>query len=196
MSKQPLSRKLSFLSLVIPIYNEEASLPYLRSQLEEWLAKLPCAKYEIILVNDGSKDASLALCTAWAKEDHRVKVVSFSRNFGHQPAVSAGLDYARGEAVLILDADLQDPLSAVPAMIARFEEGYEVVYGQRISRQGETVFKKVTAWAFYRLMQKCVYPDLPKDTGDFRLVSRRVVDLVKAMPEGPLFARTFCLGGL
>ena len=189
MSETCAPRRLSFLSFIFPVYNEEASLPYLRREFEAWLPALEGRRYEVILVNDGSSDSSLALCTAWASVCPQVKVISFSRNFGHQPAVTAGLRSASGEAVVIMDADLQDPLSAVPEMIRRFEEGYDVAYGRRISRQGETVFKKVTAWAFYRLMQKCVYRDLPEDTGDFRLVSRRVVDAVNAMPEGHRFLR-------
>ncbi|MBQ7606603.1 MAG: glycosyltransferase family 2 protein [Desulfovibrionaceae bacterium] len=189
MPEELVPRTLSFLSFVIPVYNEQATLPYLRSQFEEWLPKFGERQYEIVLVDDGSRDASLVFCADWARDCPYVKVISFSRNFGHQPALSCGLSYASGEAVVILDADLQDPLSAVPAMIQRFEEGYDVAYGQRIARQGETVFKKVTAWAFYRIMQRCVYRGLPKDTGDFRLVSRRVVDIVKAMPEEHLFLR-------
>ncbi|MBQ7457496.1 MAG: glycosyltransferase family 2 protein [Desulfovibrio sp.] len=189
MPNQNHARTLSFLSFVIPCYNEEATLPFLRSQMEDWLPNLGDRRYEILLVDDGSRDATLALCTKWASDNPCVKVISFSRNFGHQPAVQAGLAYAKGEAVVILDADLQDPLSAIPTMIDRYEEGFDVAYGMRLARQGETVFKKVTAWAFYRLMQRCVYKDLPKDTGDFRLVSRRVVDIVNAMPEGHRFLR-------
>ncbi|MBQ9537255.1 MAG: glycosyltransferase family 2 protein [Desulfovibrionaceae bacterium] len=189
MQQNCLKRKLSFLSLVIPIYNEEASIPYLRTQLEAFLPSLSCERIEVVLVDDGSTDASRELCEKWAKDSHYVKLVIFSRNFGHQPAVSAGLQYARGEAIVILDADLQDPLSVIPAMIEQYEAGYDVAYGQRIARQGETWFKKFTAWAFYRLMQKCVYKDLPKDTGDFRLVSRAVADSVKSMPESHRFLR-------
>lgn len=182
-------RKLSFLSFVIPVYNEEASLPFLRKELENFLPSLSDVSYEVILVNDGSSDSSLDFCENWAMECAYIKVVSFSRNFGHQPAVTAGLHFAAGEAAVILDADLQDPLTVIPDMITRYEEGYDVVYGQRISRKGETRFKKFTAWAFYRLMQKCVYKDLPMDTGDFRLVSRSVIDVVNAMPEGHRFLR-------
>ena len=189
MPQKCIPRKLSFLSLVIPIYNEQEGLPYLRSQLEAWLPTLGDIRYEVLLVDDGSKDESLTFCLSWAKDCPDIKVISFSRNFGHQAAVTAGLEYAQGEAVVILDADLQDPLTVIPKMIDRYEEGYDVAYGQRISREGETCFKKATAWAFYRVMQHCVYKDLPKDTGDFRLVSRRVVDAVNAMPEGHRFLR-------
>ncbi len=189
MPEQLVPRTLSFLSFVVPVYNEEATLPYMRSQFEVWLPRLGERQYEIVLVDDGSRDASLVFCADWARDCPFVKVISFSRNFGHQAALSCGLSYASGEAVVILDADLQDPLSAVPAMIERYEQGYDVAYGQRIERQGETIFKKVTAWAFYRIMKQCVYKDLPKDTGDFRLVSRRVVDIVNSMPEDHLFLR-------
>ena len=189
MHTNNLSRKLSFLSLVIPIYNEEATLPFLRSELEAFLPSLGNLKWEVVLVDDGSSDSSLSFCEDWARSCDAIKVISFSRNFGHQPAVTAGLKFSSGEAVVILDADLQDPLRVIHDMIARYEEGYDVAYGQRISRDGETKFKKITAWAFYRLMQKFVYRDLPMDTGDFRLVARNVVDAVNAMPEGHRFLR-------
>ncbi|MBR4742559.1 MAG: glycosyltransferase family 2 protein [Desulfovibrio sp.] len=184
-----IPRKLTFLSLVIPIYNEEATLPYLRSKLTSWLPSLEGIQYEVLLVDDGSKDGSLDLCEEWSAQCSAIKVISFSRNFGHQSAVTAGLRYSQGEAVVILDADLQDPLEVIPEMVRRYEEGYDIVYGKRIARSGESTFKKVTAWAFYRLMQRCVYKDLPEDTGDFRLVSRQVVDIVNKMPEGNRFLR-------
>jgi dolichol-phosphate mannosyltransferase len=182
-------RKLEFLSFVFPIYNEEKSLPGLRAALEQWLLSLHDARHEIILVNDGSRDGSLDYCSMWANASPGVKVISFSRNFGHQAAVSAGLRYAAGEAVVIMDADQQDPLETVTEMIARYEEGYDVAYGQRISRKGETFFKRASAWLFYRLMRQCVNKDFPVDTGDFRLVSRRCVDAINAMPESHRFLR-------
>lgn len=144
---------------------------------------------EIILVNDGSRDDSYSQIRKWAAEDPRVRGISFSKNFGHQMAVSAGLAIAKGDAIIIMDADLQDPLDVVPAMIARYCEGYDVVYGQRAERGGETFFKRATAWAFYRLMRRFVHPDLPEDTGDFRLVSRRCLDVVLQMNEQHRFLR-------
>jgi glycosyltransferase involved in cell wall biosynthesis len=161
----------SLLSLVMPMYNEEAVVPFLRSALDEFLQELP-GGVEIILANDGSTDSTLKQIIEWATQDDRVKVINLSRNFGHQIACTAGLDYANGDAVVTLDADLQDPLQVIPQMIERYCEGYDVVYGQRGTRQGETWFKRSTAWLFYRLMRTFVHKELPADTGDFRLLSR------------------------
>ena len=182
-------RSLGFLSFVIPVFNEEETLPYLRETLTAWLPSLGERRVEIVLVDDGSRDGSLLLLEEWAAMDARVKVVSFSRNFGHQSAVTAGLKYAGGEACVIIDADLQDPLEAVHEMIARYEEGYEVAYGQRTRREGESVFKRGTAWLFYRGLEAGMNVPLPLDTGDFRLVSRACVDAVNAMPESHRFMR-------
>jgi len=178
----------ALLSLVFPVFNEAEGLPQLRSSLEAWLKDFQ-QPAEIVLIDDGSRDGSFALIQGWAAEDHRVRGLSFSKNFGHQMAVSAGLAVAQGDAVVIMDADLQDPLEVVPEMIARYREGYDVVYGQRIEREGETLFKRATAWAFYRLMRSFVHPDLPADTGDFRLVSRRCLDAVLRMNEQHRFLR-------
>lgn len=186
-SSQP--RSLSFLSFVIPVFNEEATIPYLREQLTAWLPSLGDIDYEIILVNDGSKDNSLELLEEWASQNTRIKVVSFSRNFGHQPAVSAGLRFVKGEACVIIDADLQDPLNTIHNMIERYEEGYDVAYGQRMARKGESFFKRGTAWLFYRVMDACMPVSLPLDSGDFRLVSRECLDAINAMPESNRFLR-------
>lgn len=175
-------------SLVFPVFDEEEALPHLRAALEEFLPTLgvPC---EIVLVDDGSRDGSYDLIARWAAEDPRVRGVSFSRNFGHQAALSAGLALARGDATVLLDADLQDPLSVIPAMLERYREGYDVVYGQRTTRAGETRFKRATAWLFYRLMRRLVHRALPEDAGDFRLISRRCVDAVLRMNEVHRFLR-------
>ncbi|HEU6437760.1 MAG TPA: glycosyltransferase family 2 protein [Nitratidesulfovibrio sp.] len=188
---QPLRtmRKLSSLSLVIPVYNERETLAYLRAELERWLPSLEDMTTEILLVDDGSTDGSLPILSRWAAEDSRIKVVSFSRNFGHQAAVSAGLQHAIGDAVVIIDADLQDPLDVIHDMITRYEDGYDVAYGQRMARHGETRFKLVTAWLFYRIMRLWVHKGLPVDTGDFRLISRQCVDCINAMPEAHRFLR-------
>ncbi|EPR40841.1 glycosyl transferase family 2 [Desulfovibrio sp. X2] len=182
-------RTLRSISLVIPVFNEVESLGYLRKELERWLPSLGDVTAEVLLVDDGSRDGSLPFLAQWAADDSRVKVISFSRNFGHQAAVSAGLQYARGEAVAVLDADLQDPLDVVHDMIARYEEGYDVAYGQRVTRHGETRFKLATAWLFYRIMRFGVHKELPVDAGDFRLISRRCVDSINAMPETHRFLR-------
>ncbi|MDR2123722.1 MAG: glycosyltransferase family 2 protein [Desulfovibrio sp.] len=182
-------RKLSSLSLVIPVYNEEESLPALRTELERLRPAFAGVGVEALLIDDGSSDTTPAFCAAWASEAPWVKVVAFSRNFGHQAAVSAGLRYARGEAVVILDADLQDPPDVIPLMIERYEAGFDVVYGKRRSRSGESRFKLASAWLFYRLMRSFAYKDLPVDAGDFRLMSRRCVDVLNAMPETHRFMR-------
>jgi len=170
------------------MYNEQDMVPHLRQALEDFIPELG-ADVEIILVNDGSTDATLSLLASWANDDARVKVIGLSRNFGHQSAATAGLDHAKGDAVVLLDADLQDPLDAIPTMIERYCEGYDVVYGQRIARQGEGVFKRFTAWLFYRLMRSFVYPDLPVDAGDFRLFSRNCLNGLQQMRETHRFLR-------
>ncbi len=176
------------LSLVIPAFNEESVVPHLRRALEGFLAEVK-GPAEVIVVNDGSHDSTFALLAAWANEDPRIKVVNLSRNFGHQSASTAGLDYATGDAVVLLDADLQDPLETIHVMIERYCEGYDVVYGQRVARQGETLFKRFTAWLFYRLMRGLVYRDLPVDAGDFRLLSRNCLDGLQQMRETHRFLR-------
>jgi len=176
------------LSLVFPVFNEEETLPHLRAALDTWTKTVPFP-CEIILVDDGSRDASFAFIQQWATEDRRVRGLSFSKNFGQQMAMTAGLSVTKGDAVVLLDADLQDPLEVIPQMVARYQEGYDIVYGQRPEREGETLFKRITSWLFYRIMQSCVHPDLPADTGDFRLVSRRCLDAVLRMNELHRFLR-------
>ena len=149
------------LSIVIPVFNEAAALPALRARLTGFFATLACDDVELLLVNDGSADASLELLQDWADADARVTVLCLARNFGHQAAVTAGLDQADGDAVVIMDADLQDPPEVIPRMIDKYRQGYDVVYGQRSSRTGETLFKRFTAWAFYRCMRTLVHRDLP-----------------------------------
>lgn len=175
-------------TLVIPAYNEEEVVPFLRKELERFAAELRC-ELEVILVNDGSRDRTIELLAEWARSDSRVKVIHLSRNFGHQIASTAGLDHASGDAIVLIDADLQDPLSVVHEMIGRYREGYDVVYGQRATRAGETKFKIFTAWAFYRLMRWLVYKDLPVDTGDFRLISQTCLTALIRMREQHRFLR-------
>jgi dolichol-phosphate mannosyltransferase len=176
------------LSFVIPCYNEQDVVPFLRAELEKFMTTLPC-ECELVLVNDGSRDKTLFLLDEWARSDKRVKLIGFARNFGHQTAVTAGLDVAKGDAIVIMDADLQDPPHVVHEMLARYREGYDVAYGQRETRAGETAFKKFTAWAFYRLMRKLVHPDLPVDAGDFRLLSSECLSALKSMRETHRFLR-------
>ncbi|MEO7651678.1 MAG: glycosyltransferase family 2 protein [Bryobacteraceae bacterium] len=178
----------SLLSIVIPMWNEEDALLILRSRLTTFIDSLPSA-VELVLVNDGSGDRTLDLLFAWADADPRIKIVNLARNFGHQAAATAGLDHARGDAVVLMDADLQDPPDVICDMLSEYCRGYDVVYGRRESRQGETWFKRVTAWAFYRLMRSLIYHDLPLDVGDFRLISRPCLDAVGAMRETHRFLR-------
>jgi dolichol-phosphate mannosyltransferase len=170
------------------MFNEAPVVPHLRGAIEEFMTEVK-GDVEVIAVNDGGEDSTLALLVAWAYEDPRVKVINLSRNFGHQSASTAGLDYASGDAVVLLDADLQDPLSVIHSMIQRYCEGYDVVYGQRNARQGETAFKRFTAWLFYRLMRSLVYRGLPQDAGDFRLISRNCLNGLQQMRETHRFLR-------
>ena len=175
-------------SLVIPVFNEEETISYLRSSINDWRATVPW-NVEVVLVDDGSRDRSLELLRDWATSECGIKVLNFSRNFGHQAAVTAGLHAASGDAVVIIDADLQDPLEVIIEMVRAYEQGYDVVYGQRISREAETWFKRATAWMFYRIMRTFVHSELPADTGDFRLVSRRCLDVILRMNEVHRFLR-------
>jgi dolichol-phosphate mannosyltransferase len=176
------------LSIVIPVFNEELALPALRSRLTALLRELSC-EVELLFVNDGSSDGSLELLRGWADAEPRVKILCMARNFGHQAAVTAGLDEAAGDAVVVMDADLQDPPEVIPRMLDKYRQGYDVVYGRRVSRSGETCFKRFTAWAFYRCMRSLVHKDLPADVGDFRLISRDCLDALSSMRETHRFLR-------
>ncbi len=175
-------------SIVAPVYNEETILPELYRRLTAVMDGAG-GSYELVLVNDGSQDQSLDVMRDLHAQDPRVKVVNFSRNFGHQVAITAGTDYARGDAVVIIDADLQDPPEVILDMLKRWREGYDVVYAVRAEREGETWFKEFTASVFYRLIARITNVDIPMDTGDFRLMDRRVVDAVKRMREQHRFMR-------
>ena len=176
------------LSIVVPVYNEQEVLPEFQKRLSKVLDDLQ-ASTEIIYVNDGSRDRSAEVIAGLHRQDPRVKGLSFSRNFGFQIAVTAGLDHAQGDAVILTDADLQDPPELYPEMIAKWREGYDVVYGVRASRVGETWFKEFTAKIFYRLIYRITDVDIPLDTGDFRLMDRRVVNAIRRMPERNRFLR-------
>ncbi|HLK97074.1 MAG TPA: glycosyltransferase family 2 protein [Hymenobacter sp.] len=176
------------LSVIIPIYNEEANIPLLYDRLRGVLDPMGL-RYEFIFINDGSRDQSLALVQTLAMRDERVRFIDFSRNFGHQIAVTAGLDLAAGEAVVIIDADLQDPPELIVPLYQKLHEGYEVVYAKRRSRKGESAAKKLTAKLFYRLLAGITNISIPVDTGDFRIISRKVVDALKLMPEQNKFIR-------
>jgi glycosyltransferase involved in cell wall biosynthesis len=178
------------LSVIIPIYNEEENIATLYDRLRSVLdpISLP-GGYEFIFINDGSRDKSLALIQTLAARDERVRFIDFSRNFGHQIAVTAGLDRASGEAVVIIDADLQDPPELIQPLLEKLRAGYEVVYAKRRSRQGESPAKKFTAKLFYRILASITHISIPVDTGDFRIISRKVVDALRRMPEQNKFIR-------
>ncbi len=176
------------ISLVVPLYNEEEVVHLLIERLQMLLDRLPCPS-QVILVNDGSSDATIVKLREIALSDIRFEVLSLARNFGHQVAATAGLDAARGDAIVLMDADLQDPPELVLDMLVQYENGYDVVYAQRVQRTGETLFKRASAWLFYRMMRTLVYKDLPVDTGDYRLVSRRFLDALNHMRETHRFLR-------
>ncbi len=177
------------LSLIIPFYNEEAAVPHLRKRLTEFLPELPCPA-ELVLVNDGSEDGTLSDLQEWAAcHPTNITVLSLSRNFGHQVASTAGLDHVRGDAAVLMDADLQDPPEVILQMIAEYRRGYDVVYAQRESRKGESLAKRSTAWLYYRLMNLSGCRNLPPDTGDFRLISAPCLQALRSMRETHRFIR-------
>ena len=176
------------LSVAVPVYNEEESLPLLLARLGAVLDALPGGPHEMVFVNDGSRDATLELLRAAAAADPRVRAVSLSRNFGHQQAITAALDHATGDAVLVMDADLQDTPESIPQFVDLFLQGYDVVYAQRVARK-EAAWKRAAYYGFYRLAARLSTVPLPLDAGDFGLMSRRVVDLLRAMPERHRYLR-------
>lgn len=186
--KLPTIAMLPKYSLIIPIYNEEATILALYERVSAVIDRLD-APTELILVNDGSTDRSLCLIRELHNKDPRVCYLSLARNFGHQIAVTAGLNYVRGRVVIVLDADLQDPPELIPALIEQWQQGYQVVYAQRTRRPREGWFKRFTAYLFYRLLKQLADVDIPTDTGDFCLMDRQVVNLLNAMPERNRYIR-------
>jgi len=181
---------MTALSIVVPCFNEEACLPELHQRLGAAARAAAGEDYELVLVNDGSRDASWAVMQSLTAEDPHLVAVNLSRNHGHQLALTAGLDLCRGETILIIDADLQDPPELLGGMIEAMREAQaDVVYGVRKSRAGETAFKRATAHGFYRLLSRATEVDIPLDAGDFRLMSRRALDALLAMPEQARFIR-------
>lgn len=171
------------ISVIVPAYNEEESLPYLMKRLTKLIDSIENYEFEILFVNDGSKDKTIDLIKEYREKDKRVAYVDFARNFGKELAMIAGLDYATGDAVIFMDADLQDPPELIPEMIKYWEEGYDDVYAQRKSRKGETWLKKFTSKMYYRVLQSLTRVEIQKDTGDFRLLDRRCVNALKMMRE-------------
>lgn len=177
------------ISVVIPCFNEQDNVKILVERVVAACADVAPVSFEIILVNDGSKDQTWPLIAEFADNHPYIVAVNLARNYGHQLALSAGLQICRGDMVMVMDADLQDPPELLRAMLGKMDEGYDVVYGQRLSRVGETAFKRASASIFYRVLQKLVDIKIPRDTGDFRLMRRRVVDELNAMPERYRFIR-------
>ncbi len=175
-------------SVVIPAFNEQEVLREAHRRLSA-VMKGTGESYELIFVNDGSRDDTMNILKTLAQEDPNVKAIHFSRNFGHQMAITAGMEHATGDAILVIDADLQDPPEVIPEMMKKWREGYQVVYGQRKKRHGETFFKKATAKIFYRTLRRMTEVDIPVDTGDFRLIDRRVRDALSQLPEHNRYVR-------
>jgi glycosyltransferase involved in cell wall biosynthesis len=181
------AREAATISVVVPIYNEEETLDRLLERLVPAMESIGC-DWEVLFVNDGSSDRSEAMLRAYHERDPRLKVLNFSRNFGHQVAVTCGLDYAVGDAVIVMDGDLQDPPEVLPALVERWRDGYEVVYAIRQQRK-ENVFLRAGYRGFYWLLNRVSYLDIPLDSGDFSLIDRRVVDVLAEMPERNRFVR-------
>ena len=189
MVPEKLTARKHLMSLIVPVDNESEVIGTFYERAAAALAALPDFDYEIICVDDGSRDDSYEQLAAYAAKDPRVRVMKFSRNFGHQIAITAGLDYARGDCVVVIDADLQDPPEVIPSMIEQWRRGFDVVYGVRSDREGEGAMKLMTASAFYRLLGRLTSIQIPANVGDFRLMSRRAVDQLKQLREKYRFVR-------
>ncbi len=183
--------KNKLISAIIPAYNEEECLHELYKRVTAVLSKLENYDYEILIINDGSKDKTLEILQELHDKDNHIQYVNLARNYGKEIAMAAGFDYVKGDVVVILDADLQDPPELIPDMISYYEAGYDDIYGRRKSRKGETWLKKTTAKLFYKLLQKSTRVDILKDTGDFRLLSRRAVEALKKYKEQRRYTKGF-----
>ncbi len=189
MTTQMDTSDTPLLSIVIPCFNEEDVITSTVNRLRAFCATVKDVRVELIFVDDGSQDGTRARLKSFGTEDPRIRIIGFARNFGHQVAVTAGIDAARGDAVVLIDADLQDPPEVIHGMLTLWREGYDVVYGTRTDRPGESLFKRVTARLFYRVLSRLSDVPIPLDTGDFRLMDRRVADTLRAMPERDRFIR-------
>ena len=176
-------------TILVPAYNEQEVLPMLYDRLKAIMDELSNYDFEILFVNDGSKDNTLKIIRELREKDNRVCYVNLSRNYGKETAMIAGLDYMKGDCVVLIDADLQDPPELIPEMITYWEEGYDDVYAKRRSRQGETFLKKFTSWGYYRVLQHMTRIEIQKDTGDFRLLDRRCVEALKQMRESERYTK-------
>lgn len=175
-------------SIIVPVYNEELVVEASYQRLKE-VMDTTGESYELIFVNDGSRDKTAEMVAELCTRDENVRLINFSRNFGHQTAITAGMDNSSGQAVVVIDADLQDPPEVILDMIKKWKEGYDVVYGKRLKRKGETFFKKITAKLFYRLLSSMTNVDIPVDTGDFRLLDRKVCDVMSSLTEKNRYVR-------
>jgi len=175
-------------SIVVPLYNEELVINENYIRLKKVMDSVE-QSYEIIYMNDGSRDKTKDIAEEICRKDENIKLINFSRNFGHQAAISAGMDLAQGDAIIVIDADLQDPPEVIPKMIEKWKEGYEVVYGKRIKREGDSFFKKITAKIFYRVLKSMTSINIPVDAGDFRLIDRKVCDALTSLPERNRYVR-------
>lgn len=175
-------------SVIVPVFNEEEVIFETYKRLSNVMDALK-GLHEIIFVNDGSRDKTASFIREICKSDKKCKLINFSRNFGHQVAITAGMDYSKGNAVIVIDADLQDPPEIIPRMIKKWEEGYDVVYGKRIERKGDTYFKKLSASLFYRILNLMTDVEIPVDTGDFRLIDRKVCNALKKVNERNRYVR-------
>ena len=171
------------ISIIIPAYNEEESLPYLYDRLKKLMDDMKNYEFEVLFVNDGSKDKTVQIIKEFRQKDERISYVDFSRNFGKEIAMIAGLDYAKGDCVIFMDADLQDPPELIPELVKYWEEGYDDVYARRSSRKGETWLKKFTSKMYYKVLQSLTRVPIQKDTGDFRLLDRRCVNALRKLRE-------------
>ena len=188
MTSSPTYHMQPDLSIIVPLYNEEANVEALYQRLTKVVRGMGVS-YEFVFINDGSRDRTLELAQGLSYRDPHVRFIDLSRNFGHQIAVTAGLDHCMGAAVVIIDADLQDPPELIPQLYNKMQDGYEVVYAKRLSRPGENVAKLMTAKLFYRMLAAITNVSIPVDTGDFRIISRKVVEALKQMPEQNKFLR-------
>jgi polyisoprenyl-phosphate glycosyltransferase len=175
-------------SIIVPMFNEELVIEETYKRLREVMDRTGEA-YELVFVNDGSRDRTVEIVEELCERDSHIRLLNFSRNFGHQIAITAGMDYAEGQAIVVIDADLQDPPEVILLMIEEWKKGYDVVYGKRLKRKGETLFKKLTAMMFYRLLRSMTSVDIPLDTGDFRLIDRKVADVLRGLKEKNRFVR-------
>lgn len=184
----PNTQNMPLCSVIVPAFNEEEVIYETYKRLKTVLDSIN-APYEIIFVNDGSKDNTGVILSQICDTDSNVKLIEFSRNFGHQIAITAGMDYSKGSSVVVIDADLQDPPELIPQMVEEWKKGYDVVYGRRAERKGETLFKKATASLFYRFLKSMTDFDIPVDAGDFRLIDRKVCDAMKKIKERNRYVR-------